>query len=89
MQWMLVLSVDLCFGLFYPDISDLYNSFLVSEAGLVILHPLDKNEEVSLEDASELEIDPSAVKWPRKAVIPSTPFDSEDSWFDAPPEEFS
>lgn len=57
----------------------------VSEAGLVILPPPgdDINEIVSADP------EPARLKWPKKTGITESDFfDSEDSWFDSPPEEF-
>lgn len=67
------------------------NKCSVSDAGLIILPPAhDAEEEVSLEDLKTVEVDVNTVKWPRKPGIPTSDlFDSEDSWFDAPPEGFS
>ncbi|XP_031404135.1 putative RNA polymerase II subunit B1 CTD phosphatase RPAP2 homolog isoform X2 [Punica granatum] len=63
----------------------------VSDAGLIILPPAhDEEEDESAEDPETVEVDLAAVKWPRKPNIPTSDlFDSEDSWFDAPPEGFS
>ncbi|KAK4778482.1 hypothetical protein SAY86_006010 [Trapa natans] len=68
------------------DVSD-----AVSDAGLIILPPSHGvEEEVSLEDPKTVEIDIDTVKWPRKPGVPTYDlFDSDDSWFDAPPEGFS
>ncbi|KAL7585382.1 hypothetical protein Lser_V15G44701 [Lactuca serriola] len=54
----------------------------VSEAGIVILPPPG--------DGAEAEAEPTRLKWPKKTgITESDVFDSfEDSWFDAPPEEF-
>lgn len=61
----------------------------VSEAGLVILpppHPADENESVS---EGAIDPEPARIKWPKKTGITESDFfDSEDSWFDSPPEEF-
>ncbi|XP_071686010.1 putative RNA polymerase II subunit B1 CTD phosphatase RPAP2 homolog [Rutidosis leptorrhynchoides] len=59
----------------------------VSEAGLVILPPpLDNNEAVS---EGAVDAQPTPLKWPKKTGITESHFfDSEDSWFDSPPEEF-
>lgn len=67
------------------------NECSVSDAGLIILPPAhDVEEEVSLEDLKTVEIDVDTVKWPRKPGISTSDlFDSNDSWFDAPPEGFS
>ncbi|KAJ7975905.1 RNA polymerase II subunit B1 CTD phosphatase RPAP2 [Quillaja saponaria] len=63
----------------------------VSEAGVIILprpHDVDEGEVVN--DVDVLEPEPTAIKWPRKPPISGSDFfDSEDSWFDAPPEGFS
>ncbi|CAI9262115.1 unnamed protein product [Lactuca saligna] len=56
----------------------------VSEAGIVILPPPGDGAE------AEAEAEPARLKWPKKTGITESDFfDSfEDSWFDAPPEEF-
>lgn len=63
----------------------------MSEAGIIVLPPpemVDEGETSEDIDASELEQAP--IKWPRKPGVPKFDyFDSEDSWFDAPPEGFS
>lgn len=42
------------------------------------------------EDPYDLELDQAPVKWPRKHGDPNYDlFDSEDSWYDAPPDGFS
>ncbi|PWA99608.1 hypothetical protein CTI12_AA005110 [Artemisia annua] len=59
----------------------------VSEAGLVILPPPHDDNEVVSEGTVDPE--PAPVKWPKKTGIVEADFlDSEDSWFDSPPEEF-
>lgn len=68
------------------------NECSVSDAGLIILQPAHdaEKEEVSLEDLKTVEVDVDTVKWPSKPGIPTSDlFDSEDSWFDAPPEGFN
>lgn len=46
-------------------------------------------EEDSEEDAG-VDAEPAPIKWPRKQGISHSDFfDSEDSWFDNPPEGFS
>uniref|UniRef100_A0A2N9I4V9 RNA polymerase II subunit B1 CTD phosphatase RPAP2 homolog n=1 Tax=Fagus sylvatica TaxID=28930 RepID=A0A2N9I4V9_FAGSY len=60
----------------------------VSEAGIIILpYP---HEGESMEDDDLLEPEPAILQWPRKPGIPhSDLFDTEDTWYDAPPEDFS
>lgn len=56
----------------------------MSEAGVIILpHPHDTDNDEMLERES------SSVKWPTKEIPGADLFDSEDSWYDAPPEGFS
>lgn len=59
----------------------------VSEAGLVILPPsVDDNETVT---EGAVDPEPAQLKWPKKTgIVESDFFESEDSWFDSPPEEF-
>lgn len=63
----------------------------MSEAGIIILpHPRDMDEGESLKDADLLEPEPVPLKWPIKPGIShSDIFDSDDSWYDTPPEGFS
>ncbi|QCE05301.1 putative RNA polymerase II subunit B1 CTD phosphatase RPAP2 homolog [Vigna unguiculata] len=63
----------------------------VSEAGIIILpRPDDVVEEGTMEDADILQNDSVTVKWPRKPGVSDIDFfESDDSWFDAPPEGFS
>ncbi|CAJ2628517.1 unnamed protein product [Trifolium pratense] len=63
----------------------------VSEAGITILpHPPDAVEEGTVDDDDILESNSVTPKWPRKPGISEFDlFDSEESWFDAPPEGFS
>ena len=63
----------------------------MSEAGIIILpHPHDVHEGESPKDADMLEPEPVPLKWPRKPGIShSDIFDSDDSWYDTPPEGFS
>ncbi|BAT96524.1 hypothetical protein LR48_Vigan02g017500 [Vigna angularis] len=61
----------------------------VSEAGIIIL-PHDAVEEGTIEDADILQNDSVTLKWPRKPGVSDIDFfESDDSWFDAPPEGFS
>ncbi|XP_024961450.1 putative RNA polymerase II subunit B1 CTD phosphatase RPAP2 homolog isoform X1 [Cynara cardunculus var. scolymus] len=63
----------------------------VSEAGLLILPPpLDDNEITSEEiEGAATDPEPARLKWPiRTGIVESDFFDSGDSWFDSPPEEF-
>ncbi|KAA8545290.1 hypothetical protein F0562_020074 [Nyssa sinensis] len=68
------------------DVSD-----AVSEAGIIILPPPhDANEMESQDGVDVIEPEPAPIKWPRKSGIPNYDlFDSEDSWYDSPPEGFS
>ncbi|OVA13023.1 Protein of unknown function DUF408 [Macleaya cordata] len=63
----------------------------VSEAGIVILpqqHHADGGDSQKYENVLELE--PVPLKWPLKpGISDSELFDSEDSWYDTPPEGFS
>jgi len=52
--------------------------------------PHDAVEEGTEEDADILQNDSVTLKWPRKPGISDIDFfESDDSWFDAPPEGFS
>lgn len=68
-----------------------YESCSVSEAGITILPSThDIGEDGTVEDVDMLEKDSVTLKWPRKPGIPDVDlFDSEDSWYDTPPEGFS
>ncbi|XAR52734.1 Phosphoprotein phosphatase [Bertholletia excelsa] len=68
------------------DVSD-----AVSEAGIIILPPPHNvDEEESQENISMPEPEPIPTKWPRKPGVPNyNLFDSEDSWYDSPPDGFS
>ncbi|GFZ07259.1 hypothetical protein Acr_19g0001960 [Actinidia rufa] len=68
------------------DVSD-----AVSEAGIIILPPPhDMDIEESQVNPNVLEPEPTPSKWPGKPGVPNyNLFDSEDSWYDGPPEEFS
>ncbi|XP_057792034.1 putative RNA polymerase II subunit B1 CTD phosphatase RPAP2 homolog isoform X2 [Salvia miltiorrhiza] len=63
----------------------------VSEAGVIILpppHGVDTAK--SEENADIIDTDPVQLKWPPKpGVLSSDLFDSEDSWYDSPPEGFN
>ncbi|XP_014513955.1 putative RNA polymerase II subunit B1 CTD phosphatase RPAP2 homolog [Vigna radiata var. radiata] len=63
----------------------------VSEAGITILpRPHDAVEEGTIEDDDILQNDSVTLKWPRKPGVSDIDFfESDDSWFDAPPEGFS
>ena len=53
-------------------------------------HPHDDDEEVTMENVDMPETDSVTLKWPRKPGISDVDvFDSDDSWYDAPPEGFS
>lgn len=62
----------------------------VSEAGIIVLPPApDMDKEEYQDDDDMLEKEPTP-KWPTKAGVPNyNLFESEDSWFDSPPEGFS
>ena len=65
--------------------------YTVSEAGIIILpppHNMDMEE--SQVNPNMLEPEPTPSKWPGKPGVPNyNLFDSEDSWYDGPPEGFS
>ncbi|KAI4300605.1 hypothetical protein L6164_033961 [Bauhinia variegata] len=62
----------------------------VSDAGIIILPPPQDVEEGTVDDVDILETDSVTLKWPRKPGFPNVDlFDSEDSWYDPPPEGFS
>ncbi|XP_059648391.1 putative RNA polymerase II subunit B1 CTD phosphatase RPAP2 homolog [Cornus florida] len=63
----------------------------VSEAGIIILPPPhDANDAESQMNIDVLEPEPAPLKWPRKPGNPNYDFfDSEDSWYDSPPEAFN
>ncbi|XP_042007549.1 putative RNA polymerase II subunit B1 CTD phosphatase RPAP2 homolog [Salvia splendens] len=63
----------------------------VSEAGVIILPPPHEvGTSKSEENADIIEIDPVQLKWPLKpGVLSSDLFDSEDSWYDSPPDGFN
>lgn len=69
---------------------DLDASDAVSEAGIIVLpppHDMDRGEDE--DDGGMLEIEPNP-KWPTKPGVPNyNLFESEDSWFDSPPEGFN
>ncbi|KAI3666788.1 hypothetical protein L6452_41825 [Arctium lappa] len=62
----------------------------VSEAGILILPPpLDDNEVISEEIVGATDPEPARLKWPKRTgIVESDFFNSGDSWFDSPPEEF-
>ncbi|KAK2977189.1 hypothetical protein RJ640_008814 [Escallonia rubra] len=61
----------------------------VSEAGITILPPPD-DMDVAEESFDVVNTGPAPLKWPRKSGISEDDFfESEDSWFDSPPEGFS
>lgn len=44
----------------------------------------------SLENGDAIDTDTSLLKWPAKqGITDDDPFDSENSWYDVPPEGFS
>ncbi|KAK6119093.1 hypothetical protein DH2020_047165 [Rehmannia glutinosa] len=60
----------------------------VSEAGVIILPPPHGEDEE--ENGDVMETDPLQLKWPPKPGFSSDDlFDSEDSWYDSPPEGFN
>lgn len=63
----------------------------VSEAGIIILPPDGKKCEMELEaDNAVVELDSTAIKWPkRREISESEILDSTDSWLDPPPDGFS
>ncbi|KAK4339774.1 hypothetical protein RND71_041236 [Anisodus tanguticus] len=62
----------------------------VSKAGIVILSPPQEVDEAIHQEKDEvLDTEPAPLKWPRKPGMPSyDAFESEDSWYDSPPEGF-
>ncbi|XP_057494351.1 putative RNA polymerase II subunit B1 CTD phosphatase RPAP2 homolog isoform X2 [Actinidia eriantha] len=69
--------------------SDVSNA--VSEAGIIILPPPHNMDiEESQVNPNKLEPEPTPSKWSGKPGVPNyNLFDSEDSWYDGPPEGFS
>ncbi|XP_009771014.1 putative RNA polymerase II subunit B1 CTD phosphatase RPAP2 homolog isoform X1 [Nicotiana tabacum] len=63
----------------------------VSTAGIIILPPPKEVDEAVLKENDEvLDIEPAPLKWPRKPGVPNYDvFESEDSWYDSPPEGFN
>ncbi|KAL8493694.1 hypothetical protein ACS0TY_024763 [Phlomoides rotata] len=63
----------------------------VSEAGVIILPPPQEvNESKSKENGDVVDTDPVQLKWPPKPGFSTSDlFDSENSWYDSPPEEFN
>ncbi|EYU19406.1 hypothetical protein ABFS82_02G087600 [Erythranthe guttata] len=63
----------------------------VSEAGVIILPPPHEVDEAKYEQIGEVvDVDPIELKWPPKPGFSSEDlFDSEDSWYDSPPEGFN
>lgn len=63
----------------------------VSDAGLIILPPpseLDGAE--TLEEGDMLNPEGATIKWPSKPGVPNYDLlESDDSWYDNPPEGFS
>ncbi|KAK3016995.1 hypothetical protein RJ639_006561 [Escallonia herrerae] len=63
--------------------------YAVCEAGITILRPPD-DMDVAKETIDVVNTGPAPLKWPRKSGISEDDFfESEDSWFDSPPEGFS
>ncbi|CAN4110893.1 unnamed protein product [Withania somnifera] len=62
----------------------------VSKAGIIILPPPEGvDEAIHQENDEMLDTEPAPSKWPRKPGIPNYDvFESEDSWYDSPPEGF-
>ncbi|KAJ8529652.1 hypothetical protein K7X08_036487 [Anisodus acutangulus] len=62
----------------------------VSKAGIVILSPPQEVDEAIHQEKDEvLDTEAAPLKWPRKPGMPSyDAFESEDSWYDSPPEGF-
>ncbi|KAK7282529.1 hypothetical protein RIF29_11386 [Crotalaria pallida] len=69
--------------------SDVINA--VSKAGIIILPPPhDAVDEGTEEDVDMLETNSVTLKWPRKPGLSDIDvFESDDSWYDPPPEGFS
>lgn len=63
----------------------------VSKAGIIILPPPQGVDEAILQENDEMrDTEPAPLKWPRKPGIPNYDvFESEDSWYDSPPEGFN
>ncbi|XP_055816543.1 putative RNA polymerase II subunit B1 CTD phosphatase RPAP2 homolog isoform X2 [Solanum dulcamara] len=63
----------------------------VSKAGIVILPPSQElDEAIHQENDEMLDQEPAPLKWPRKPGMPNYDvFESEDSWYDSPPEDFN
>ncbi|XP_019196646.1 PREDICTED: putative RNA polymerase II subunit B1 CTD phosphatase RPAP2 homolog isoform X3 [Ipomoea nil] len=66
-------------------------SCAVSEAGIIILPPPQKMDEVDCQENGQvLGAEPHSQNWPTKPGPPNyNLFDSEDTWYDSPPEEFN
>ncbi|KAH0733349.1 hypothetical protein KY289_004537 [Solanum tuberosum] len=62
----------------------------VSKAGIVILPTSQEVDEAILQETEMLDIEPAPLKWPRKPGMPNYDvFESEDCWYDDPPEGFN
>ncbi|KAI3445459.1 hypothetical protein Pfo_002124 [Paulownia fortunei] len=63
----------------------------VSEAGVIILPPPHGIDEAKSEENGDvMDTDPFLLKWPPKPGFSNADlFDSEDSWYDSPPEGFN
>nr|XP_016454339.1 PREDICTED: putative RNA polymerase II subunit B1 CTD phosphatase RPAP2 homolog [Nicotiana tabacum]XP_016454340.1 PREDICTED: putative RNA polymerase II subunit B1 CTD phosphatase RPAP2 homolog [Nicotiana tabacum] len=63
----------------------------VSNAGIIILPPPQEVDKAILQENDEvLDTKPAPLKWPRKQGVPNYDvFESEDSWYDSPPEGFN
>ncbi|KAF3644726.1 putative RNA polymerase II subunit B1 CTD phosphatase RPAP2 [Capsicum chacoense] len=68
------------------DVSD-----AVSKAGIIILPPPQEVDEAIHQKNDEmLDVEPTPLKWPRKPGMPNFDvFESENSWYDRPPEGFN
>nr|GMC53585.1 putative RNA polymerase II subunit B1 CTD phosphatase RPAP2 homolog isoform X1 [Ipomoea batatas] len=66
-------------------------SCAVSEAGIIILPPPQEMDEVDCQENGQvLGAESHSQNWPTKPGLPNyNLFDSEDSWYDSPPEEFN
>lgn len=68
-----------------------HSSVAFSEAELIVMPPPhEMTEAKSLENGDVIDTDTSLIKWPAKqGITDDDPFDSENSWYDIPPEGFS
>ncbi|KZV48157.1 hypothetical protein F511_27720 [Dorcoceras hygrometricum] len=63
----------------------LHSSVAFSEADLIIMPPSHGMTEAKPLENGEV----SVLKWPAKGISSDDPFDSENSWYDSPPDGFS